>query len=244
MQIACLASPRCEVHSLRVQRGGSRHDSGGHLARFINVRLIGSFVLVGALLASTRPAGAQAPPPASPAPAPSPAKGKPGATTQLNMLYGDDHVFGVVTPAGWTLDSKAGLPSNIRAVLYPKGQKWQTATAAMYVNPLHQRKGEAPLSFDAMIARDTREFIEHWPKGKVTEGRPLPTGGQKTASVRYFTKSGGEAEEAVAYVEEQGLVMLIVLTAHTPRDFRGALPAFEKLVGSYVFMAGNVRTGR
>ncbi len=177
--------------------------------------------------------------PAAPAKAPAPKAAK-GA---LTLLYGDDHVFAVVPPEGWTVDDTSGLGQRIRVVLYPKGQKWDTSPTVMYVNPLHQDP-ERRLTLRQMIERDVLSFRQQFPQGRVTEEKPIRTAKAKSAEVRYFSSKGGEPTEAVAYVPEDQLVMLLVLQARNPAGFRSALPAFESLVSSYQFVAGGVQTPR
>ena len=50
--------------------------------------------------------------------------------------------------------------------------------------------------------------------------------------------------EAVAYVAEADLVMLLVLQSRDADGFRRGLPAFESLVASYQFVAGGIQTPR
>lgn len=184
------------------------------------------------------PALAPAATPASPkAPAAAAPKG------EFTILYGDDHAFGITPPEGWTVDDTSGLGSHIRVVLYPRGQKWDSAPTVMYVNPLHQ-KAESPRTLREMIDRDVADFMKRSPKGRVTAGRPLRTGKAQVAEVRYFAPTGEAPLEAVAYVSEQDLVMLLVLSSRDGAGFRSGLPAFESLVTSYQFVAGGIRTPR
>lgn len=190
-----------------------------------------AFVLIPALAAAA-PASPARTAPAAPAP-----KG------EFTILYGDDHAFGITPPEGWTVDDTSGLGSHIRVVLYPRGQQWSSAPTVMYVNPLHQ-KAEARKALPQMIDRDVAEFMKRSPKGRVTAGRPLRTGKAKVAEVRYFAPTGGPPLEAVAYVAESDLVMLLVLSSRDGGGFRNALPAFESLVASYQFVAGGIQTPR
>ena len=196
-----------------------------------------------ALLAAALAAIPALAPAATPAPRRAPAPAAPAPKGVFTILYGDDHAFGITPPEGWAVDDTAGLGSHIRVVLYPRGQKWDTAPTVMYVNPLHQ-KAEARRTLRQMIDRDIADFMKRSPKGRVTAGRPLRTGKALVAEVRYFAPEGGEPLEAVAYVAEQDLVMLLVLSSRDGTGFRSGLPAFESLVTSYQFVAGGIQTPR
>lgn len=142
------------------------------------------------------------------------------------------------------MDDTSGLGSKIRCVLYPKGQTWAKSPTVMYLNPLHQKR-DVRRTLAQMIAHDIEEFGKRAPRGKVTPGGKLPTGiAGKTADVRYFAPEGGAPTEAVAYVAEDGLIMLLVLSSRDAAGFQRHLPAFQSLVGSYQFIIGGIETGR
>jgi hypothetical protein len=161
----------------------------------------------------------------------------------LTILYGDNHAFGIVPPEGWTVDDSSGINSKIRVVLYPIGEKWDTAPTVMYVNPLHQQAGST-MSLKQMIDKDVASFAQKAPKGKVTTRPSLKTSKSQVAEVRWFSPTGGPPLEAVAYVAEDNLVMLLVLSSRDAEGFKRHLPAFESLVASYQFVMGGVETPR
>jgi hypothetical protein len=191
-----------------------------------------------ALAAASLPAAAA--PAAKPAAASAPAD---TSTRKALVIEGDNHLFMVSAPAGWVLDDTSGMGSRIRCVFYPQGEKWSTAATVMYVNPLHGY-GAKTRTVSALMAEDEKSFKKNAPRGKVTDGGTIQTTGKKTAVVRYFSNDGGPAHEAVAYVPEAELVMLLVLSSKTPQGFQGALPAYREMVQSYAWVASNAELGR
>jgi hypothetical protein len=170
-----------------------------------------------------------------------PHSGKGQVKGSLFMLYGDDHVFGIVPPPGWVVDDSSGLGSRIRVVLYPRGQKWATAPTVIYSNPLHQDP-RARKTFAQMLERDAAEFRKQSPRGKVTTGPPIRNVKGQQAELRYFSPDGGEPRTAVAYYEEKDMVMLLVLESKTAAGLRAALPGFNGMVASYQFLTSGVQT--
>lgn len=165
-------------------------------------------------------------------------------TRKALVVEGDNHLFMVSAPAGWVLDDTSGMGSRIRCVFYPKGQKWATAPTVMYVNPLHGFSAKER-KVSALIADSQKQFLQRSPKGRVTDAGTLPTSVTgKNAIVRYFSEDGGPPHEAVAYVPEKDLVMLIVLSSRTPAGFQKALPAFRELVSFYAWVGTNKEFGR
>ena len=239
--------PMCGLH----WRGCHPHTSsvGGSLSIHRVVRLILVFTFVSACAATVHAAGV----PEAARKAGVSVKGKPtprrtsGSETRVEagkettLLYGDDHVFAICAPSGWVIDDSSGMGSKIRVVLYPKGQKWATAPTVMYVNPLHQ-DAKRPKPLRDMIAHDMTAFKKNNPKGVVLSGPMMPTATEKKAEVRFFAHNGGKPHEAVAYVAEDELVMLLVLSSRTAEDFSRALPAFQLLVKSYNFVGSGLLT--
>jgi len=159
------------------------------------------------------------------------------------VVEGDDHLFMVSAPKGWVLDDTSGMGSRIRCVFYPKGQKWATAPTVMYVNPLHGYTAKNR-TVSSLISDDARSFLKRSPRGKVADMGKLSTMGGKSASIRYFSVDDGPPHEAVAYVPENDLVMLIVLSSKTPQGFQQALPAYRELIGTYAWVGTNREFGR
>lgn len=172
-----------------------------------------------------------------PAAAPAPKAAPP----ELTILYGDNHAFGIVVPTGWTVDDTSGINSKIRVVLYPKGETWAGAATVMYVNPLHQ-SGRQRRTLRQMIEHDIAEFRKKARRGTVSTQAPLRTATAQPAEVRYFAPDGRSATEAVAYVAEDDLVMLLVLSSRDAAGFQKHLPAFRSLVSGYRFVAGSIET--
>ncbi len=156
----------------------------------------------------------------------------------FTLLYGDDHMFGIVPPPGWVVDDSSGLGSKIRVVLYPLGQTWATAPTVMYSNPLHQDP-HARKTFAQMIERDLAAFRKQSPHGRVVSAPPIHNVKGHQAEVRHFSPDGHEPLSAVAYYEEKDMVMLLVLESKTAAGFRAALPGFNGMVSSYQFVASN-----
>ncbi len=165
------------------------------------------------------------------------------ATRKALVIEGDDHLFMVSAPKGWVIDDTSGMGSRIRCVFYPKGQKWASAPTVMYVNPLHGYAARNR-TVSSLIAEDARAFLKRSPRGKVSDMGTMTTQGGKNASLRYFSDEGAAPHEAVAYVAEKDLVMLLVLSSKSPQGFQQALPAYRELIGNYSWVGTNREFGR
>ena len=176
------------------------------------------------------------------APSRTPAKAD-SNTRHAVVIEGDDHMFMVAAPKGWVLDDTSGMGSRIRCVFYPKGQTWAQAPTVMYVNPMHGF-GLKERTVSAMLAENEKQFHKRAPKGRVVDAGTLKTGAGKSAKVRHYSYDGGDATEAVAFVPENELIMLVVLSSRDAKGFQGGLAAFRELVGTYAWVGSNEEFGR
>lgn len=155
------------------------------------------------------------------------------------IVYGKDHAFAIKAPDGWVLDNQSGVRHGLHAVFYPVGGSWKESKAVMYVRAAGKADDD---TLERFVERDVAGFREHSPGLKVEEAEALPVGGGEKVIVKRFSGDRGGAYEAVAYVEESKVVVILVLHALTPKDFDDALPAFRKLVSSYRFLSDKVVT--
>ena len=155
------------------------------------------------------------------------------------IIYGKNHAYTLTAPKGWVLDNKSGVNQGLHAVFYPQGSSWGDGVAVMYAN-VWQKENEKQTVQD-IIDGDIQKFKENVPYLKVENAEAVKLEKDKTAIIKYFTSEAkGQNYEAIAYINEEKLAVLIVLTSRTKKDFESSLPAFRELVGSYLFLTDKV----
>lgn len=152
------------------------------------------------------------------------------------ILYGKNHVFSVKAPKGWVLDNQSGVPQGLHAVFYQEGGSWENSLAVMYAQGV--AKDSIAETINEFISNDSLSFFERDNSIKITNAPSLKTRRGKLAVVKWFSYS---EYEAVAYIDEEKSVAMIVLTSRNEEEFRKNYPAFEELVSSYWFI-GDVVT--
>ena len=153
------------------------------------------------------------------------------------IVYGKDHAFGISAPKGWILDNSSGVSQGLHAVFYPKGGSWQESPAVMYANTA-SRKSEGNETIEKLIAFDIGQFKSNNPDVKIADLGSFLTKDKKKAIVKTFAYT---QYEAVAYIEEETIIAMLVLTTRTEEQFKNSIPAFRELVSSYFFMTKDVR---
>jgi hypothetical protein len=164
-----------------------------------------------------------------------------GEQQALTVLYGDDHSFAITPPVGWVIDDTSGLGSRIRVVLYPRGQTWFKAPVVMYENPMHKDPAH-PSTFREMVDGNLARYRQHFPSALVKNAEPVQTLTGQGAELVYRAPEGSRPREAVAFFDQKGLVVMLVMNAHDPGGFARTLPAFREMVKSYQFLAAEIRT--
>jgi hypothetical protein len=157
------------------------------------------------------------------------------------LIYGADHVFALTAPTGWLLDNTSGVEQGLHAVFYPKGSSWSPRSPkVMYANTVHKERSGLPTLKDVM-EDDLKGFRKHSRELETRDEPNLSTkDNRRQAVVRYFHDKVNERYDEVAYIDESKVVVFLVLSAKTKKDYDEALPAFRQLVASYFFVSDQV----
>jgi hypothetical protein len=112
----------------------------------------------------------------------------------------------------------------------------------MYTNFVH-KDSDAP-TIEKVVADDIAGYRKDSPNVIIADADSLPLGtGKEKVIVKSFRGDKGNNFEEVAYVDESKVVIMIVLSARTEKDFLAALPLFKEFVHSYRFVSDSVTIG-
>jgi hypothetical protein len=158
------------------------------------------------------------------------------------ILYGKGWAFLISAPKGWVMDEQATLMGGqANVAFYRRGQSWAKSPAVMYGNVIPKIKGEDD-TLEKVVRGDVEQTKERDPKMKAAAGEPLTTVDGRKAVVYTFSGPGtGRSQEQVAYIDTPHFVIMLVLTARSEADYKGALPDFVRLVQSFGFFTGGVQ---
>jgi hypothetical protein len=186
------------------------------------------------LLAAALQVGAQQTPPSSNA-----AGGGKGPNDNCGLLYGKDHALTFCAPDGWILDNGIMNDQGIYAVFYPTGSNFQDAKDSgtfMYFNVVDR----APDSTVTKMMADDAKQVEHdAPAAVVVQGDPIKIDDVSVPVLR-FAPGAFNRYEAVAYICEEKVLVMVVISSKNEEIFKKDYPAFVRLVQSYKFLGSNV----
>ena len=143
--------------------------------------------------------------------------------------YFGDKSYWMDIPAGFYQDSANGNRIGATFLLIPNGYTFNNAPAIIY-SSVYSGK-----TTDEAIKYDVDEFLNHSPGLKVGKTITKKSVSGKIIFIKKFLNLGSKQQpyETVAYIQERGSVVTVVLSAFTKSAFDLALPKYTDMVTSY-----------
>jgi len=155
------------------------------------------------------------------------------------ILYGRNHSLTFCAPDGWILDNGIMNDQGIYAVFYPKGTNWDEARKTksfMYINVVDM---SAKDTVAARMDADIKEEKQYNPKTVASLAEPIHFG-DRTVPVLKFKLGESSGNEAVAYIGESKVLVMIIVSSKNEEIFNHDYAFFEQLVKSYTFLTSDV----
>ena len=175
-------------------------------------------------------------------------------TTRLNAIeeepdetfgrvYADGFAFWVTIPKDWNLDKQTAIKIGVPALFVPGGWSFSNAPAVMYANCYKKAPG-ATSNLDDFIKSDYEKIKTRSPSIQINDLGLIKTKDNKNALIKSFVDPAGgqQAYEAVAYIDDEPIIAIIVLSTSYQKTFDEFLPVFREMVSSYEFY-GKVNGG-
>jgi hypothetical protein len=155
-----------------------------------------------------------------------------GPEGQASLVYSDSTSFWIDVPRGWVLDAEAGRRDGEIAVLYRQGESWSTGDPVMYASVITPKSG-----FNAAVPAAARSDSARW-AGRVadlafTMRDSVRTVSGEFAHVRAYASESAKQYETVAYLQADGRVWMLALSARSRVSHDAAFADFMLLVRSY-----------
>lgn len=159
-------------------------------------------------------------------------KQRTGTRSHTVVLQSEGGSFALDGPKDWVANRKVGRSLGVCCVYYPKGS-WDTAETIMYPNIV--TKGPGRTTLQELMDSDLAKFRKDNPGMTYVDG-DMPFK-DRTAKVRYFHGVNQGSSEAVAYIDEEKIVALVVLSSRTEKGLTDALPLLLGVLETYVYGA-------
>jgi hypothetical protein len=147
------------------------------------------------------------------------------------ILHSEGGSFAIEGPKDWIADRKVGRRLGVCCVYYPKGS-WDTAETIMYPNIV--TKGPGKTTVQELMDSDLAKFRKDDPGMSYVDGGDIPFN-DRTAKLRYFHGVNKGSSEAVAYIDEEKIIALVVLSSKTEKGLIEALPLLLGILETYIY---------
>jgi hypothetical protein len=149
-----------------------------------------------------------------------------------SVVRGENYAFQIEAPRSWVLDNAVAKDQGLNLVFYPTGTNWDTSKAVIYVRV--RTNGAALRNIDDQVNDTLRNLRERGsPNVTVKHVKTLTTQDASKAEIYYFAGDKFGNLEATAYIQAQGSIHFITLSARDLDSFRQAITAFDAVVTSY-----------
>jgi hypothetical protein len=150
----------------------------------------------------------------------------------FTVVKGKNFAFEIKAPRGWILDNEIGRNQGLNVVFYPTGTDWGTSQAVCYAR-VRTNDGRVR-TIDDQVA-DTLNNLHRSgsPNARADFAKTLTTQDASRAKVYYYTGDQFGNYESTAYIQANGSIHFITLSARDQTTFKEARNAFEALVTSY-----------
>jgi hypothetical protein len=146
------------------------------------------------------------------------------------ILQSEGGSFAIEGPKDWIADRKVGHRLGVCCVFYEKGS-WDTAETIMYPNIV--TKGPGRTTLQELMDSDLAKFRKDNPGMTYVDG-DIPFKG-RIAKVRYFHGVNQGSSEAVAYIDEEKIIALVVLSSKTEKGMLKSLPLLAGVLETYTY---------
>jgi len=151
-----------------------------------------------------------------------------------SLVYSEGGAFFVDPPNGWVIDREVGKQLGGCCVFYPQGSTWDNAETVMYPNIATKRQGQQSLA--EFMKSDLDEFRKHDPGMTWEDAEDVPLKNNRVAKVRLFYGVNRGSSEAVAYVDEEKVIALVVLSSKSRKGLNQSIPLLRSALQTYTYM--------
>ncbi|WP_430812950.1 MULTISPECIES: hypothetical protein [unclassified Carboxylicivirga] len=159
------------------------------------------------------------------------------AKPEVNVVYGDKHIFTLETPADWINDKKSAQKIGLVCFFYPKAEIGKSKVNYCYAHGIDKKSSEENL--EDFIKGDLEKFKMKYPECSFEKIPIDVTGGLKSGVLYSFSNLTDRFKEEVMYSETEDSFIIFSFAAMTEEDYNKYLPAFDGIIGSFNYRGNN-----
>lgn len=155
------------------------------------------------------------------------------------VLEPNKYSYTFAVPEGWDFSFEQARQFGVRLLYFPKGGNYNESNSIIYVNEICSLKCNGTLSTGIQTTIDNAK--KYSPNLQIMNAVPIkiPIIGEAPVIIFTGSKDPRQAKEALAFLEHNETIILIVLTTKDIKNWTQDYKAFEDIVAGHKFFNCN-----
>jgi len=156
---------------------------------------------------------------------------------EINVVYGDKHIFTIETPLDWINDKELAQKNGLVCFFYPTSEINQSKKNYFYANGIDKESKMENL--EDFIKGDLKKFKEKYPD-LTYEKIPVEfDGGLRNVVLCSFSNLTDRFNEQVLYCETDDSFIVFSFAAMKKVDYGKYQPVFDEFISSFNYRGNN-----
>lgn len=156
---------------------------------------------------------------------------------EMNVIYGDQHIFTISTPEGWINDKEAASTIGLVSFFYNKDDANKNPKSHMYA--MGYDKDENNKDLESFMNGDIANFKKKYPNLTYEQIETGKSGAIIDAQLLSYSNLEDRFKEEVLYLETELSILVFVFSTFSEQDYQNYQPVFDQLVGSFNYRGNN-----
>jgi len=156
---------------------------------------------------------------------------------ELNVIYGDNHIFTVETPTGWINDKTTASSIGLVSLFVPKADSGKEKRSYFYAMGYDKPSSEKTMK--DFIEGDLKKFKKKYPKLTYKITKLKASGAILNAVLYSFDNLDDRYKEEVVYMETKYSVFVFPFTVYSIQEYSNYQPVFDKFINSFHYRGNN-----
>lgn len=158
-------------------------------------------------------------------------------TPEINVVYGDNHIFTIQTPTDWINDRKVAKEIGLVNFFYPVTDSLAKQKSYMYANGYDKKPSEQTLQ--NFIDADLKKYKKKYPSFKFERRDVGFNGTVKNGQLYSLSNLHDRFKEEVLFAETDESIIVFSFSATTAESYKEYQPVFDTFVSSFIFRGNN-----
>lgn len=155
----------------------------------------------------------------------------------MNVIYGDKHIFTIITPDGWINDKESAAKIGLVSFFYSKEDIKKNPRSHFYA--IGYDKNEKDHDLKSFMTGDIANFKKKYPELKYEQIEIGRSEGIVDGKLLSYSNLKDRFREEVLYLETEFSILVFVFSAFSEADYQNYLPIFDQFLASFNYRGSN-----